>query len=116
MKLQPLVTKDSLRDMLNDSRKEFVAAVIGKALVRIFERQTASEQNTMATNQDNGIGFTGADAFGGSITAKYFIKHGTLLGWQVARWTKLVKDGYPRICKYHRQLNEIALQKQGNKT
>ena len=59
----------------------------------------------------NGIGFTGADAHSGCLTAKYFIKHGTLADWQVERWTKLSKSGFSRLTKYHKQLNEIAIAK-----
>ena len=56
----------------------------------------------------NGNGFTGCDARSGSITAKYYLKYKTLQDWQLERW--LEKN---RICRYHRQLNEIAIAKQG---
>ncbi len=60
------------------------------------------------TREVNGIGFTGCDARSGSITAKYYLKYNTLQDWQLERW--LEKN---RICRYHRQLNEIAIAKQG---
>ena len=106
-----IVTKDSLRTMLANPNKEFVARVIGKALVHIFNRQTEAEKANDATQQDNGIGFTGADAFSGSMTAKYFMKHKSLQDWQIDKWTKQDKKGYPRLCKYHKQINEEAEKK-----
>ena len=33
-----------------------------RALLKIFEAQTASEQATESTNHHNGVGFTGSDA------------------------------------------------------
>ena len=58
----------------------------------------------------NGNGFTGCDARSGSITAKYYLKYKTLQDWQLERW--LEKN---RICRYHRQLNEIAIANKGKK-
>ena len=106
-----IVTKDSLKTMLENSNKEFVARVVGKALVHIFNRQTESEKADSATKVDNGIGFTGADAFSGTMTAKYFLKHNKLESWQVDKWLKQDKKGYPRLCKYHKQINEEAAKK-----
>ena len=103
-----IVTRDSLRDMLANPNPEFVGRVIGKALVAIYARQTQAEQSSDATVEDNGIGFAGADAHGGSLTAKFFMKHNTLLDWQIDAWSKVQKSGYPRLCKYHKQLNEVA--------
>lgn len=110
-KAQVLVTRDSLRTLLQNSNRVFVGRVIGKALVAIYARQTQAEQAYDATVEDNGIGFAGADAHGGSLTAKYFMKHNALQDWQIDAWAKVQKSGYPRLCKYHKQLNEIALVK-----
>ena len=61
------------------------------------------------------MGFSGADGKSGSLTAKYFLKHGTLLDWQVERWMKPQRNGYARLCKYHRQLDQIAVAKKATK-
>lgn len=103
-----IVTKESLRKMLNEADDAKRQHIIGRALVRLFDRQTNSEQQSDSTEQDNGIGFAGGDAKGGSLTAKFYLKHGMLLDWQVERWTRVGKSGYPRICKYARQLDEVA--------
>jgi hypothetical protein len=108
---KPIVTRESLQDMLDNNPQAKVAQVVGRALVVLFKNQTRDEQAMNSTNKDNGIGFTGADAHSGSITAKYFMKHGTLLDWQVERWTRPAASGFSRITKYHKQLNEAALAK-----
>lgn len=97
--------------MLENDNPSYVEAVIGRALVAIFNRQTETEKKVNTTNQHNMIGFTGVDALSGSITAKYYIKHKKLLQWQIDRWLKQNKNGVPRIAKYHKQLNEIANEK-----
>lgn len=109
MKKQVLVTRDSIQVMLDSDNEAYVAEVIGRGLMALLDRQTTDEQVSNTTNRDNSIGFTGADAFSGSLTAKFWRKHGKLLDWQIAKWTKKGKNGYSRLCKYHKQLNEIAL-------
>ena len=101
MKKEVLVTRDSIQAMLDSDNEAYVAEVIGRGLIGLLDRQTTDEQVS--------IGFTGADAFSGSLTAKFWRKHGKLLDWQIAKWTKKGKNGYSRLCKYHKQLNEIAL-------
>jgi hypothetical protein len=99
-----IVTKETINSLL--AKEQIRVDVIGRALVGIFKRQTDAEQSSNTTNTNNTIGFTGADAFSGSLTAKYYMKHGTLQPWQVEKWLKP-----NRIAKYHRQLNEIAQEK-----
>jgi hypothetical protein len=110
-KLTVIVTRESIAAMLNNENPEYVKKVVGKALTAIYERQTSAEQANDATHEHNGIGFAGCDAESGSKTAKFFAKHKTLLDWQVDRWTKIGKNGFARLCKYHAQLNEVALSK-----
>ena len=106
-----IVTKDSLQAMLDSSDRSFVTKVIGRALVGLFNRQTESEKAVNTTQESNGVGFAGCDAVSGTLSAKYFLKHGTLLDWQAEKWLKKGKNGYSRLSKYHGQLNEIAVQK-----
>lgn len=106
-----LVTKESLQQMLNDPRPEYVMAVVGKALVALFARQTKDEQSVNTTKVHNNIGFTGSDARSGSISAKYYIKNHRLEGWMVEKWLKQGKNNYSRLTKYHSQLNQIAIEK-----
>jgi hypothetical protein len=108
--MKSLVTKESLVAMLTQSR-ELQIRVIGRALVALLDRQVADEKISASTKFDNGIGFTPGDAYSGTLTAKYFLKHGTLLDWQIDRWMKPTKTGFPRLVKYSRQLNEIAISK-----
>lgn len=107
----PLVTRESLRAMIIDQPHDKVQHVIGRALVALFNRQTESERQSDGTTDANSIGFAGADAKGGSLTAKSYLARKMLVEWQVEKWTRLSSNGFPRICKYHRQLNEIAEEK-----
>lgn len=106
--MKSIVTRESLTQLLEGPRK---VDVIGRALVALFERQTQSEKATNDTNVWNNVGFAGADARSGSLTAKYYIKHRSLLDWQVQMWLKPNRKGQPRLVKYWRQLNEVANEK-----
>lgn len=97
--------------MLNNSNTDRKARIIGRALVALLQRQTEDERTANATNHHNNRGFMGCDARTGSITAKYFLKHGTLMDWQIEKWMKPTSTGTPRIVKYAKQLNEVAVAK-----
>lgn len=107
-----IVTKDSLRTMLNNPNQVYVMHVVGRALTALFKRQTDDEKSSNDTRVWNTVGFSGADAKSGSLTAKSYLKNKKLEQWQVDKWLKIGKNGYPRLCKYHSQLNEIAKLKQ----
>ena len=106
-----MLTKSSLINMIKTADQEKLVRIVGRACVAIFRRQTEDEKGSNVTSENNGIGFTHADARKGSITAKYFIKHGTLLEWQVDQWIKSNSQGTPRIAKYWKQLAEEAAKK-----
>jgi len=106
-----LVTHDTIKHMLANESRAYVEAVIGRALLALLDRQTEDEKVCNDTRVWNAVGFSGADAKSGSLTAKFYAKHGKLLDWQVDKWTEKSKNGYPRLCKYAKQLNEIALEK-----
>lgn len=107
-----IVTCESLQQLIDSASPEKQARIVGRALVALFNRQTASEQSNNSTAEYNNIGFSGADGRSGTLTAKYFMKHGKLLDWQIDRWLKPQRNGFARICKYTKQLNEIAQLKQ----
>jgi hypothetical protein len=109
--MKKLVTKDSLVALLARGR-EMQIKVIGRALVALFNRQVEDEKNSNLTKHHNCQGFAPADAYSGTLTAKYYLKHRTLLDWQIERWMKPTATGLPRIVKYSRQLNEVANEKQ----
>lgn len=100
-----LVTRATLLNLLNDEAKR--PHVIGRALVALFDHQTRTEQAANSTQLHNMVGFSGSDAKSGSITAKYYLKHKTLLPWQVDQWMRDFR-GFPRITKYVKQLNRAA--------
>ena len=105
------ITRDWFLAFITSSTEEKTNQMVGRALVQLFARQTQSEKEANDTNEDNSIGFSAADAKKGSIHAKTFIKHKKLLDFQVKHWIAPQCNGYPRIAKYTRQLNDIANQK-----
>lgn len=119
--MKDLVTKDSLAALLDEEKygRDYVEQVIGRALFAMLKRQTTSEQMTNSTNEDNGVGFSGPDAHGATITAKFWKKWGNLGGlsakhkWRADKWLEKKSNGYPKLCKYAKQLNEIANEKSG---
>jgi hypothetical protein len=107
-----VVTRDTIHTMLQNPNPNYVMNVVGRALVGIYNRQTEHEKVINTTTNSNGVGFAGCDAKGGSLSAKYFLKHKRLETWMINKWLKVSGvSGYPRLCKYHKQLNDIALQK-----
>lgn len=108
--MKPQVTQESLQTMLDNPNKKYVMTVIGRALVRLMERQTEAEREANETREHNNRGFAGCDARSGTITAKFWLKNNRLEDWMVEKWLKRGTNGYSRLTKYHRQLNEIAQQ------
>lgn len=111
--IRPMKTKTKIvtKDWLTEKIKQNPTFWIGHALVAIFKNQEQEERAANTTRLKNGIGFSANDARIGSLSAKYFLKHGTLLDWQLKPWLKQNIDCQPRICKYAKQLNEIAVNK-----
>jgi hypothetical protein len=105
-----IVTKEYIQNFLTNN-PEKRAEFIGRALVVIFNNQTEGEKAASVTNVDNGVGFTGGDAHSGCISAKYFLKHRSMLDWQIERWMKPNAKGTMRIAKYWRQLDAEAQRK-----
>lgn len=85
-----------IRERLLKSDKWVVEGVI-----RIFEYQTAEEQNNDITVEDNGVGFNGLDAELLSSYAKFAIKSGFLTSGQMVYARK-------KMLKYAGQLAKIA--------
>ncbi|MBS49876.1 MAG: hypothetical protein CMN60_21125 [Sphingobium sp.] len=103
-----IISRESMALVLSEKGTNYVSVYIGKALVNLYNRQTEDEKEAATTVEHNGRGFTSFDSFIGTQHAEYFLKYRTLTPGQVRYWTKEV-SGAPRICRYARQLNEIAV-------
>lgn len=77
---------------------------VSRALVVIYERQTADEQASAQTSHRNGMGFNGTDAAFGTSLAQKVLRGWTLSEKQLAAGRRMVK-------KYWKQLAEAAEQK-----
>jgi hypothetical protein len=100
------MNKDTIANLLKTNDK-----AVARAIVVLNERQTAAEQATEFTINNNGVGFTPADAAMGTSMAKFFLRNGYLSPKQLAYWRKPNVRGVPRICKYAGQLLNIAITK-----
>ena len=91
--------KDEIKEKLVNGDRVWIE----RAVIAIFNKQTAAEQTIEATNRTNGVGFTGADAKILSSFAKQLLKNKNrhLSEKQFAIAKK-------RIAKYANQLTKIA--------
>lgn len=106
-----LVTKESLAELLRSAEPKKVQQIVGRALLVIYENQMEDEKRSGTAAYANGIGFTVGDATIGCSNAAFFKANGYMGKAVIAYWTEIV-NGYPRICKYDKQLNEAASAKQ----
>jgi hypothetical protein len=109
-----IVTRGFIAEKLASDNAELVMHFIGRALVALLDRQTADEKQSATTNHTNYRGFAQNDAKSGTLSAKYYLKHGKLESWQINAWTRPWK-GMPRLCKYWLQLDEVAKAKAAKK-
>lgn len=92
------------------------------ALIKLYARQTADEQQSERTSHDNGVGFNGTDGHFLSSLAKQAIdrRRARNAGEVPSHWTDLSPKqiGAARKCmkKYARQLLEIAQETQAENT
>ncbi len=75
----PIVTRDSIAKALRNPNPKYVHAFIGRALLALLDRQTEDEKRAADTRVWNAVGFSSADAKAGTLTAKFYAKHGCLL-------------------------------------
>ena len=88
--------KQTIRNMLATNDK-----AVCRGVLAIYAYQTAAEQSTEETNQDNGVGFNGADAPILSSFAKQLQK-----GWTLSE--KQLVIARKKMLKYAGQLTNIA--------
>lgn len=91
--------KDRVHALLDNNPQ-----AVGRALMVVYNNQTADEKSAETTKHHNGVGFTGADAEWLSDVAKKWIKWGR---WASDRQCAAVRKA---IKKYHRQILEQMLQ------
>ena len=84
---------------------------VGRALVALNARQTATEQAIGATVEHNNRGFTGGHAKRGTGMANFYLKAGFLTPKQINWWRAKTPSGRSRIEIYAAQLLQIAQEK-----
>lgn len=89
-------TVEEIKELIQNNDK-----VLYGALKKLYSQQTADEQNTGETIENNGVGFNGADASFLSSTAEFLIKTGFLTDKQKVVVRK-------KLIKYAKQLTRLA--------
>lgn len=89
-------TKDEMKNILNKYDDQ-----VAKAILKLYNYQTADEQICSETKENNGVGFNGADAEILSSFARFYAKTGYLSPKQMIIARK-------KIMKYAGQLCKIA--------
>lgn len=113
------LTVDYIKEIL--ARNDTVGMhAIGRALVRLLDRQTHEEQIIEHTTVNNGIGFTGFDGEIGTSMAKFYKARNFLTAKQLAFWQKPSRKNSKNststnISKYAKQLLEDAIFQQAEK-
>ena len=90
-------TKEQIVELLETNDK-----AVTRAVIAIYQRQTAAEQDTRSTRMANNVGFNSSDAAYLSYCAQYAMKRKTLLSG------KHLEKSRGKIKKYWKQLLEIA--------
>lgn len=83
---------------------------VARALVVLYERQTADEKVSEHTKHHNNRGFRPCHARMGTSMAKFYLARGYLSPKQIAYWRKRGKEGM-RISIYWKQLLDAAHKK-----
>ena len=88
-------------------------AAVLRAIIVIYQKQTADEQKSHITRNVNGVGFSSPDASRGTFHAQYLIKfpdysHPFVKEKILPCWKEIRKNNKMRIMKYAKQLANIA--------
>jgi hypothetical protein len=95
-KIPTRVKRDYIKMMLTTNDKWLAGA-----LIKIFNMQTREEKSSESTSEDNGIGFTGVDAYILTSFSKQLLGKGTLSKKQVDMLRK-------KMPKYWAQIYRIS--------
>lgn len=97
-------TKEAVKALLDAN-----PLAVERAIVAIYQRQTADERASGVTRWKNGIGFAAVDANRGAYMARWILGGKHLSG-------KWLEKGRHVACRYVRQLADIANEKAEKET
>lgn len=98
-----MVTKESIIQLLCTNDR-----ALARALVVLYQRQTADEKSNQITRHLNGRGFSAAHAKRGTSMAQFYLRTGFLTPRQLAWWRAPTASGTMRIAAYAGQLKDAA--------
>jgi hypothetical protein len=103
-----ILTVEQIKEKLTMDQR-----VLERALVAIYEKQTADEKSSGYTQHDNGIGFSGCDSKNGTYMAQYILtgieRYGKKYGENLSG--KFLDKAKKFMPKYAKQLYKIQLEK-----
>jgi transcription initiation factor IIE alpha subunit len=99
MSANTIWTADRIVNLLNTNN-----TAVERAIIALYNRQTADEKIARNTCHHNTVGFSAADAKTGTYLAKWLLSGKHLDG-------KFLAKGRNIAIKYRRQLSEIAAEK-----
>lgn len=102
-----MTTKDQIVDLLKTRD-----LAVARALVVLYEHQTADEQVSHDTHHRNGMGFRPCDAHIGTSMAQFYLKNKFLTQKQLDYWRKPMRNGQMKIEIYANQLLKTVKGKQ----
>jgi len=108
VKVAPMFTKEDVRARIATSTLS-----VEKAILSLYEKQTEAEQMTDSTNQNNGVGFNGTDAFILGRFAKWIQGSYKTPGSRLS--DKQLAIARRKLPKYAAQLIRIAEEKMAQK-
>lgn len=94
-----MLSKDAIVKLLETNDKS-----VARALVVLYNNQTADEQRTEDTKYRNGEGFRPCHAHVGTSMATFYLRTGFLTPKQIAYWRRKMKCGSMKIGIYWKQL------------
>jgi hypothetical protein len=96
-------TKEKIINLLHTNDK-----AVGRALMRLYERQTFDEREAKDVKYKNGMGFRPCHARVGVEMAEFFKKQGYLTEKQARYWRVTDRKGNMRIGIYAGQLLKLV--------
>lgn len=91
--------------------KEELAAEIAKSPQRTIGRALVALYRVNGNTINDASGFGAPDNRVGCIGARQWLSSAKLQDWIVEVWAKPDATGYPRLCKYIKQLNTLIYEK-----
>jgi hypothetical protein len=104
-----VLTKAALQQQIKQASPSEREMLITDAVSALYVRHTEREKEVGSAIHLNDLGFDRPDAPTGLRDGRNLRAHGTTPS--INYWTRVDVNGWYKLCKYHKQLNEVAYAK-----